>query len=353
MTQRSADRNRAEHDGEGAPRPVRTAVIGAGAFGRHHVRIHSALPGSELVAVVDRSDEIRRGVEDTYGVATYAEPGDLPDDVEAVSIAVPTALHHRVALPLLERGVSTLIEKPMVRTLEEGRDLIAAAEASGAVLQVGHVERFNPAVRALREHHVEPRFIEAARVAPFSFRSADVGAVLDLMIHDIDIVLSLAGAPPARVEAVGVPVLTPHEDIANARVVFENGCVATLTASRVATKTERKIRVFSPDAYLVVDFGTREGYLYRKSPGLTMERVMEMKAGAKSLADLQGAVFGGLLDVQKLTVEPGDALTEEIRHFLACVRERQRPEVGGHEGLAAVSLALQILEAIRRDPGVA
>ncbi len=305
------------------------------------------MAGSELVAVVDRDPETRRGVEDTYGVATFATAEELPDDIEAVSIAVPTAIHHQVALPLLRRGVSTLIEKPMVRTLEEGRDLIAAAEASGAILQVGHVERFNPAVRALREHRVEPRFIEAARVAPFSFRSADVGVVLDLMIHDIDIVLSIAGSTPVRVEAVGVPVLTPHEDIANARVVFANGCVATLTASRVATKTERKIRVFSPDAYLVVDFGLREGFLYRKTADLTVEKVMELRAGATSLSDLQGAVFGGLLSVEKLPITEADALTDEIGHFLDCVRDRSRPEVSGHEGLAAVSLALQVLEAIR------
>ncbi len=334
-----------------AKAPVRTAVIGAGAFGRHHVRIHHELAESELALVVDRDPEIRRRVEETYGVPTSADVADVPDDVLAVSIAVPTQLHHAVALPFLRRGVSVLIEKPMVRTLEEGRDLIAAAEASGAVIGVGHVERFNPAVRALREHDVRPRFIEASRVAPFSFRSADVGAVLDLMIHDIDLVLALAGSRPVRVEAVGVAVLTPHEDLASARVVFENGCVANLTASRVATKTERKIRVFGSDAYLVADVGTREGWLYRKSPDLTVERVMELRRGATSLADLQGAVFGELLVTEKLSVPPGDALTEEIRHFLGCVRDRARPEVGGAEGLAAVSLALQILEAIRANAG--
>jgi predicted dehydrogenase len=331
-------------------RPVKTAVIGAGAFGRHHVRIHHSLPGSDLVCVVDQDPEIRAHAEETYGVRAVASVEELPDDLEAVSVAVPTPLHHQVALPLLERGVSTLIEKPMVRTLEEGRDLIAAAEASGAILQVGHVERFNPAVRAIQDHKISPRFIEAARVAPFSFRSADVGVVMDLMIHDIDIVLHLAGSKPVRVEAVGVPVLTQHEDIANARVTFENGCVATLTASRVATKTERKIRVFSPAAYLVVDFGEREGFLYRRSPDLTLEKVMEMKRGAKSLADLKGAVFGELLTAERLTVPSGDALTAEIEHFLDCVRDRARPEVSGHEGLAAVSLALQILEAIRTSP---
>jgi predicted dehydrogenase len=336
--------------GTGAPRAVRTAVIGAGGFGRHHVRIHHGMAGSDLVAVVDRDPAIRQGVTDTYGVPVYEDVSQLPDDLEAVSIAVPTQLHHQIAMPFLQRGISTLIEKPMVRSLEEGRDLIAAAEASGAVIAVGHVERFNPAVRALQKHHITPRFIEAARVAPFSFRSADVGVVLDLMIHDIDIVLHLAGAKPVSVEAVGVPVLTPHEDIANARVTFENGCVATLTASRVATKVERKIRVFSPEAYLVADFGERHGLLYRKSPDLTVEKVLQMRQGAKSLADLQGAVFGDLLTMEQLAIEDGDALTDEIEHFLQCVRDRARPEVSGHEGLEAVSLALRVLEAIRTSP---
>lgn len=327
-------------------RPVRTAVIGAGAFGRHHARIYTDLAEAELVGVVDASPEVRARAAEQWGVPTFADPSELPAGVEAVSVAVPTALHHRVALPLLRRGVSVLIEKPMVRSLDEGRELIAAAESSGAILQVGHVERFNPAVRALAAHKVRPRYIEASRVAPFSFRSADVGVVLDLMIHDIDIVLHLAGTEPVRVEAVGVPVLTGHEDICNARVTFADGCVASLTASRVATKTERKLRVFSPDSYLVVDFGKREGHFYRKSPELTLERVQEIARGAQSLADLQGVVFRDLLTVEKLSVPEGDPLTEEIRDFLRCVRERDRPRVGGREGLAAVSLALSVLDAV-------
>lgn len=331
-------------------RPVRTAVIGVGAFGRHHARNYAELPEADLVAVVDADPEVRRRAAEQWGVPALADPSELPPDVEAVSVAVPTALHHRVALPLLKRGVSVLIEKPMVRSVAEGRELVAAAEASGAVLQVGHVERFNPAVRALAAHDVRPRYIETSRVAPFSFRSADVGVVLDLMIHDLDIVLSLARSEPVRVEAVGVPVLTAYEDIANARIVFEDGCVASLTTSRVATKTERKLRVFSADSYLVVDFGRREGYFYRKSPELTLERVRDLAKGAQSLADLQGVVFRDLLTMEKLEVPEGDPLTEEIRDFLRCVRERDRPRVGGREGLAAVSLALRVLDAIAAGP---
>lgn len=328
-------------------RRVRTAVIGVGAFGRHHARIYSELPEAEFVGVVDANPDVRARATEQWKVPAFATVEELPADVEAVSVAVPTALHAAVAVPLLARGVSVLVEKPMVRDLDEGRALIAAAEASGAILQVGHVERFNPAVRALAQHRIRPRFIEAARVAPFSFRSADVGVVLDLMIHDIDIVLHLAGTQPVKVEAIGVGVLTAHEDIANARVTFEDGCVANLTASRVATKTERKLRVFSSDSYLVVDFGRREGWLYRKSPELTLERVQAMARGATSLADLQGSVFGNLLTMERLATPEGDPLTEEIRDFLRCVRERDRPRVGGREGLAAVALALDVLAAIR------
>jgi predicted dehydrogenase len=327
-----------------------------GAFGRHHARIYSQLAEAELVAVVDSNPKTREDAAKTYGVPAFAELEDLPADVEAVSVAVPTQLHHDVALPLLSRGVSVLIEKPMVRRLDEGRELIAAAEKSGAILQVGHVERFNPAVRALRDHKIVPRYIEAARVAPFPFRSTDVGVVLDLMIHDIDIVLHLAGSPVTRVEAIGVPVLMTTEDIANARITFENGCVASLTASRVATKSERKVRVFSRDSYLVLDFGRREGYLYRKNADLTQGKVEEFigqaVAGGKStLADLQGKVFTELLSMERLTIPEGDALTEEIRDFLRCVRERSTPAVSGREGLAAVSVALDVLAAIERTSG--
>jgi predicted dehydrogenase len=328
-------------------------VVGVGAFGRHHARIYSQLADVELVALVDTNPATCEEVGRAFGVPTFAAPSDLPADVEAVSVAVPTRLHHEVALPLLRRGVSVLIEKPMVRTLDEGRELIAAAEKSGAVLQVGHVERFNPAVRAMRDHAIVPRYIEASRVAPFPFRSTDVGVVLDLMIHDIDIVLHLADSPAKSVEAIGVPVLMTTEDIANARITFENGCVASLTASRVATKSERKVRVFSKDSYLVLDFGRREGYLYRKQADFTQRKVEEFigqaVAGGKStLADLQGKVFTDLLTMERLTIPEGDALTDEIRDFVRCVRDRSTPAVSGREGLAAVSVALDVLTAIER-----
>jgi predicted dehydrogenase len=331
-------------------------VVGVGAFGRHHARIYSQLPEAELVAIVDANPAAREQAAKAYGVRTFADPSELPKDVEAVSVAVPTQHHHRVALPLLQRGVSVLIEKPMVRLLDEGRELIAAAEKSGAVLQVGHVERFNPAVRALRDHQIVPRYIEAARVAPFPFRATDVGVVLDLMIHDIDIVLHLANSPVKSVEAIGVPVLMSTEDICNARLTFENGCVASLTASRVATKSERKVRVFSADSYLVLDFGRREGYLYTKSPALTPGRIQEfigqaVAGGKETIADLQGKVFTDLLKMERLTIPEGDALTEEIRDFLRCVRDRTKPAVSGREGLAAVSVALDVLAAMERGAG--
>ncbi|MHC4822011.1 MAG: Gfo/Idh/MocA family oxidoreductase [Planctomycetota bacterium] len=293
--------------------PLRVAVVGVGAFGRHHARVYS----------------------------------ELPEDLDAVSVAVPTIHHAAVAVPLLERGVACLVEKPFAPNLEQGEAMLAAAEKGGAALATGHIERFNPAVTAVADHPLKPRFLECHRIAPFSFRSADVGVVLDLMIHDLDLVLALAGGEPVRCEAVGVPVLTPHEDLANARVEFSNGCVANITASRVGTKTERKLRLFSSDAYMVLDFAEKKGWTYRKSPELTLEKVMAMKAGAASLADLKGAVFGDLLKVEPVQIEEHEPLKAELSSFLEAVRTGGRPVVTGEDGLRALKLALQVIESIR------
>ena len=312
------------------PSKIRIAVVGVGHLGKHHVRLLAENPIAELVGVADIDEQRLQEVTTAHGVTGFRDYKDLIGKVDAACVVVPTQAHLEVAGCLLESGVDVLVEKPIAPTAADGQKLVELAQNTGRILQVGHVERFNPAVVALRDHHIEPRYIDASRVAPFSFRSADVGVVLDLMIHDIDIVLSLAGSRPVRVEAAGVAVLTACEDIANARVVFENGCVASLTASRVATKTERKIRVFSHDSYLTVDFDKRQGVLYRKSPELTVERVQSLAAGAENLADLRGMVFSNLLQVEHLPVQSEDALTEEIRSFVACVRDRDRT---GHQHL--------------------
>ncbi len=329
---------------------MRVAVVGAGHFGRHHVRILSGLPGVTLAAVCDRDPDRRREIREEYGVPAVAEAEDLPPDLDAVVVAVPTESHLAVAGPLLERGISALVEKPLARDGKEAEALCEAAERGGAVLAAGHVERFNPALMAALRHRLEPRFIECHRVAPFSFRSADVGVVLDLMIHDLDICLALARSEVRELEACGIPVLGRHEDIANARLTFANGCVANLTASRVAMKTERKVRLFCPDAYLSLDYANRTGVLYRKSPKLTPEYVRELSREAETITDLRGLVFGNLLTVERLSMEDHDQLEMEIRDFLDAVREGREPLVTGRDGLRAVEVALRVMTAIGMSP---
>ena len=328
-------------------RRLRVAVAGVGAFGKNHARVYAELPGAELVAVVDRDPAARAAAAEKHGCAALSDPSELPGDLDAVSVAVPTVHHAAVAVPLLKRGIACLVEKPFAATLADGEAMVAAARESGAVLATGHIERFNPAIAAVDGTTLRPRFLEVNRIAPFSFRSADVGVVLDLMIHDLDLILHLAGSEPVRVDAVGVPVLTAHEDIANARIEFANGCVADVTASRVGTKTERKLRLFSGDAYMVLDFALRQGWTYRKSPGLTLEKVMALKAGAKNLADLKGAVFGDLLQVEPVHISESEPLKAELDSFLNAVRTKGRPVVSGEDGLRALRLALQVVDCIR------
>ena len=328
-------------------RRLRVAVVGVGAFGRHHARVWSDLPGAELVAVADTDPAAARAAGAKHGCAAVGDAADLPPGLDAVSVAVPTVSHAAVAVPLLRRGVACLVEKPFAACLGDGEAMLRAAAEGNAILAAGHIERFNPAVIAVDREPLRPRFMEVNRVAPFSFRSADVGVVLDLMIHDLDLVLHLAGSEPVRVEAVGVPVLTPFEDIANARIEFADGCVADVTASRVATKVERKLRVFSEDAYMVLDFALRQGWTYRKSPGLTLERVMRLKEGAETLADLKDVVFGDLLRVEPVRITEHEPLRAELASFLDAVRHRTRPVVSGEEGMAALRLALRVTEKIR------
>ncbi len=328
-------------------RRLRVAVVGVGAFGRNHARVYAELPGAELVAVADRDPAAAAAISAKHGCAALPSAEALPRDIDAVSVAVPTESHAAVAVPLLRRGVACLVEKPFAANLADGEAMLAAAAEGKAALATGHIERFNPAVAAIERDPLRPRFIEVNRIAPFSFRSADVGVVLDLMIHDLDLILHLAGAAPVRVEAVGVPVLTPFEDIANARIEFEGGCVADVTASRVATKVERKLRLFSRDAYMVLDFALRQGWTYRKSPDLNLAKVMALKAGAKSLADLKDAVFGDLLKVEPVRISEEEPLKAELEAFLAAVRDGTRPVVSGEDGFRALKLALEITAKIR------
>ena len=325
---------------------TRIAVVGVGHLGRHHARLLKELD-CELVAVADPSEKAREAAQEAYGVPAFADHRSLVGMVDAVSVVTPTNLHREVAGFFLEHGIDTLVEKPITATVEEGRELVEIARRHGRILQVGHVERFNPAFERLQEVARNARYIESQRFAPFSFRSTDIGVVLDLMIHDLDLVLSLVGSEIASVEAFGGAVFTPAEDMASAIIRFRNGTVAHLTASRVALKPLRKMRVFSSEgAYASLDFQTGEGLVIRKNPGWDLQNLPVDQIDRTQVGDLWKYVFEGLLSVQQFKLDDGNPLKEELASFLQCVRDRSKPRVSGEDGVAAVAAAQQVIRAI-------
>jgi predicted dehydrogenase len=260
--------------------------------------------------------------------------------VKAVTIAVPTRFHAEVAEACIRRGVACLVEKPLAK------DASDAARRAGVTVQVGHIERFNPAVRAMGRLPMAPRFIEVIRISPMTFRSIDVGVVLDMMIHDIDIVLKLAGSPVTKIDAVGVSVIGEHEDICNARLTFANGCVANVTASRLALKTERKLRVFSPDAYVSVDYQKRYGVVVRRTGNLEAIRSAAEKIRTGDVSDLSGLNYADLVQVEELQISDTEPLRAQLDSFVSAVRDGTPVEVTAEDGLAAVETAVRIVEAI-------
>jgi predicted dehydrogenase len=305
--------------------PLRVGVVGVGYLGRHHARILSQLEGVTLVGIADanrqRADEIAAGA----GTRAFYDAADLIGQVDAVTVAAPTEWHHELARPFLERGIATLIEKPMTRTLAEADDLIAVAEASGAPLAVGHTERFNPAVTAALRLVTTPGFVEVHRLGTFPERSLDIDVVFDLMIHDLDILLAAVPGDVVGIEAVGVPVLTGRVDIANARLRFSSGCIANLTASRISRDRVRKVRFFQPDTYLSIDYASQE-----------VERwALQRVEGAAPRID------GGKLDVAR-----DEPLRLELQDFTSAARDRRAPRVTGHDGRRALALAQRITDRI-------
>ena len=307
---------------------LRAAVVGVGYFGSRHVDKWAALDDVELAYVVDRDGDLARKIARKHGALPATDCAEIAGKVDVASVAVPTQHHFGVASALLDAGIHVLVEKPLTPTLEEADALVAAAEARGLELRVGHLERFNPALIAVRDRIVRPRFMECHRLAPFKPRSTDVDVVLDLMIHDIDIILSLVPAEVAEVRASGVPVLTDSVDIANARIEFTDGCVANVTASRVSAKSMRKLRVFQPDTYVSIDFESRECAVARKLPG-------EGRDGMPKI------------DHQLRRFAQGDSLEAELRAFVDAVRGRARPGATGREGRRALDLALAVSHRIR------
>jgi predicted dehydrogenase len=313
---------------------LRCAVVGAGYLGRFHAQKYAAIADCELVGVADPSPAARERLESELGVPSYPDHRSLIGRVDAVSIATPTSLHHAVARDFLAAGVHVLVEKPITTTADEARELIGLADSQGVVLQVGHLERFNPVIRAAADELTRPRFIESNRLAPFKPRGTDVSVVLDLMIHDIDLIETIVRSPIASIDAVGAPVFTDEIDIANARIRFENGCVADATASRISLKAERKLRVFQADAYLSIDLQQKLLTIVRKPASIE-----------------EGAL--PKVDIQERSFEQGDALLDEVRAFLAAVREGSRPVVSGEDGLRALETATRIAALVNRGVAAA
>jgi len=333
-----------------AHEPIDVAVVGVGRMGRHHARIYHTLDTARLVAVVD-ADEDRAGeLADQYACDECTSVQALLDrhpTVRAVTVAAPTAVHVEATAPLLERGIACLVEKPLAPTADAGRQLIDIAERTGATLAVGHTERFNPVLLSVSTMGITPRFMEVDRVSPMTFRSLDIGVVMDMMIHDLDLVLMFANSPIARVDATGVAVLGEHEDVANARVLFENGCVANLTASRLALKTERKMRLFSEAAYASVDFQRRKGVAIRRSDN--EEALHTIRAQIENGADLSDIDYSDLVNISELSMETeDDPLTAELRSFLIAVATGGPVAVDGRAGLAAVDAAQRVVESIKQ-----
>src|SRR5579859_2511600 len=309
---------------------MRTAVVGVGYLGRFHAQKYASLPNSHLVGVADPSAAARSAVAAELSVAAYADYRELLGHVDAVSIVTPTPLHYDVAKDFLDAGANVLVEKPMTVTVAEGERLIELARRANRVLQVGHLERFNAAVQAVQPSLTVPRFIKSARLAPFKYRGTDVDVVLDLMIHDIDLILSIVRSPVVAVDAIGTSVFSGEIDIANARLRFASGCVANATASRVSLKTERRLRLFQDDAYLSLDLQQKILTVIRKGAGM----------GADGMPQVA---------IDENTYEQGDALKAEIEAFLEAVAGGRPPLVTGEDGLKALRTAVSIAEQVTRS----
>ena len=334
-----------------ASQPLRVAVVGAGAFGRNHLRVYRELEQAgqavQLAGVVDRDSATLAAASEKFGVPgfeTIEACLAATDKLDAASICVPTVHHATAAAPLLAAGVDLLVEKPLAANIADADRILELARAHKRIVQAGHLERFNPAVTAARTQLHQPMFFEAHRLSVFTPRSLDVDVVLDLMIHDLDIVLSLVDSPVREVRAVGLPVLSRKVDIANVRLEFENGCVANFTASRVSTERVRKLRFFQPHQYLSLDFARQDLLMIDVTAAAGMDPAR--LAALAQLAQQAGQHPSAGLSLKKVPVEQGEPLRLEIESFLNAVRSRNRPLVSAEDGRAALALALEINQAI-------
>ncbi|MGE0882934.1 MAG: Gfo/Idh/MocA family protein [Blastocatellales bacterium] len=309
-------------------RKIKTAVIGVGHLGKEHARVYHSIADAELVAVCDTNEANGRAIAERYSVRFVNDYRELIGEVEAVSVATPTVNHHETACAFLEAGAAVLVEKPISRTLEEADEMIRLAESKNVVLQVGHIERLNPAFQALQQQLSSPKFFEAHRMGIFTLRSLDIDVVMDLMVHELDIISSLVKSEVVKIEAVGIPILTPKIDLANARLEFANGCIANITASRVAGERLRKLRVFQPNEYYSLDYAEQQVGMFKLLPPKTAGALPEIVA-------------------QGLEITKREPLLAEIESFVSAVSNKTAPVVTGTEGRRALALALEVLEKIK------
>ena len=324
-------------------------LVGAGRMGQLHARVYSQLPDVHLAGIVDIDSTHTPELAQKYQTKVLPSIEALAQQIQAVSIATPTQTHLQVAAPFLKLGIPTLIEKPLACNADQAQKLLTLAKENNTFIQVGHTERFNPAVIALDRYNISPRFIETVRVSPFPFRSMDVGAVLDVMIHDIDLILHLTKAPPTRIEAIGAALLGPHEDLADARLTFADGCVAKLTCSRLALETTRTFKVFSDDLYVSLDLQKKTGFLLNKThnAGRVKDALAQLDSPQTSASPLS---WTELIQTEPLTIEDTEPMRLQLENFVHCVRTSSQPIVTGSDGAAAVATAQAIVEAIKSHP---
>jgi len=340
---------------------IKVAVLGTGSLGKEHARIYADLACAgvaEFIGVYDVVSDTARKIAEKYRVRMFASVAEAAAAVDALNIVTPTTTHFELARTLLSQGKHLLVEKPMTNNAAQAAELVQLARQHRCVLQVGHVERFNPVFKYLEQIATEPRFIETHRLSPYPARSTDIGVVLDLMIHDLDVVLAFVKSAVTGVDAVGIPVLSKSEDIANARLRFANGCVANLTASRVSPERMRKIRVFSGGAmtsYISLDYRAQEGFIYRvardgEEESSILKKVLAAKLGVGKDAAIVSEFGGKRIVREPVPIEKGEPLKLELQHFVECVRAHQTPVVSGESAKRALDLAFEITRQIQEAP---
>jgi predicted dehydrogenase len=315
-------------------------------MGRLHARVYSQMPRVRVMGIYDASEASAAAVAEEFALPLAKTLDEMLKSVDAVTIAVPTKFHLEMAQQCIPRKIACLIEKPLAKDVDEARKIVELSKKHGVTVQVGHIERFNPAIRAMSRLEIKPRFMEVTRISPMTFRSIDVGVVLDMMIHDIDIVLRLADSTVSKIDAIGVSVIGGVEDICNARLVFANGCVANMTASRMAMKTSRNLRVFSNDAYVSIDYQKRTGIVIRRKGNIEGIRDAVAKIRSGEVEDLSQLNYADIVHIEQLQIDDVEPLRAELDSFIDALENRSRPVVSAEDGLHAVEVAQRIVDVI-------